>query len=58
MIDDDLDRERSLSNLEVLGFIWSLWMRQPARFAGVCAFSFASTVSDLMLPIIDRKSVV
>jgi len=26
-------------------------MRQPARFAGVCAFSFASTVSDLMLPI-------
>jgi ATP-binding cassette subfamily B protein len=60
---DDADDEtgerkaRSLSNLEVLRFVWRLWMRQRGRFAGLVAFSALATASDLTTPVLSGRLV-
>jgi ATP-binding cassette subfamily B protein len=48
---------RSLSNLEVLRFVWSLWMRQRGRLAGLVGFSALATVADLMMPVLAGRLV-
>jgi ATP-binding cassette, subfamily B, bacterial len=48
--EEDPDRPRVLSNLQVLGFIWRQWMSQPGRFTVIMgAFLFATAV-DISIP--------
>lgn len=43
-------RRRTLSNREVLAFVWRQWMRRPRRFSLIMAFMLAATVFDLSIP--------
>jgi ATP-binding cassette subfamily B protein len=43
-------RRRTLSNREVLAFVWRQWMRRPRRFAGILAFMLCATGFDLSIP--------
>jgi ATP-binding cassette subfamily B protein len=51
------DDSRALSNLQVLGFVWRLWMRQPVRLAGLVTFSILATVADVTIPIFAGRLV-
>ncbi len=43
-------RERPLSNLQVLGFVWAQWMRQPRLFAATATLVLAAAACDLSIP--------
>jgi ATP-binding cassette subfamily B protein len=43
-------RRRTLSNREVLAFVWRQWMRRPRRFAAILAFMLSATAFDLSIP--------
>ncbi len=43
-------RRRTLSNREVLAFVWRQWMRRPRRFALILTFMLAATSFDLSIP--------
>jgi ATP-binding cassette subfamily B protein len=51
--DEDTDgaaRRRTLSNREVLGFVWRQWMRRPWRFSWILGFMLTATLFDLSIP--------
>jgi ATP-binding cassette subfamily B protein len=48
--DEDDKRPRVLSNLQVLGFIWDHWMREPRRFTLIISLMLISTACDLTIP--------
>ena len=43
-------RRRTLSNREVLAFVWRQWMRRPRRFALILTFMLSATGFDLSIP--------
>ena len=50
ILDDDLDRPRTLTNRQVLGFMAGHWMREPKKFALIIGFGLVATVCDLSIP--------
>jgi ATP-binding cassette subfamily B protein len=48
--EEDDQRPRVLSNAQVLGFIWSHWMRQKPRFFAVMGLFLVGTACDLSIP--------
>jgi ATP-binding cassette subfamily B protein len=48
--DDDENRPRTLSNLQVLGYIGRHWMKEPVRFALACVLVVAAAACDLSIP--------
>ncbi len=48
--DDDENRPRTLSNLQVLGYIGRHWMREPVRFTLACLLVVAGAACDLSIP--------
>jgi len=48
--DDEEGRPRTLSNAGVLSYIAGHWLREPGRFAAVCALVVAAAVCDLTIP--------
>ncbi|MFW6412641.1 MAG: ABC transporter ATP-binding protein [Oceanicaulis sp.] len=48
---DDAPRERVLSNLEVLRFLFRQWRRRPVLFGCVIAFTSVATVADIFIPV-------
>jgi ATP-binding cassette subfamily B protein len=52
--DDDEDgapRKRALSNLDVLRFLWGIWMARPGLLAGSAGFVLLSVAADLAVPL-------
>jgi ATP-binding cassette subfamily B protein len=49
-IDDEAPRRRTLSNGQVMAFIWRQWMRRPGQFALTVGFMLGSTACDLAIP--------
>ncbi|MBA4012613.1 MAG: multidrug ABC transporter ATP-binding protein [Phenylobacterium sp.] len=50
ILDDDLDRPRTLTNRQVLGFMAGHWMREPKKFAVIIGFGLVATICDLSIP--------
>ena len=50
ILDDDLDRPRTLTNRQVLGFMAGHWMREPKKFALIIGFGLIATICDLSIP--------
>jgi ATP-binding cassette subfamily B protein len=48
--DDDANRERVLSNGQILSFIIGHWTRRPGLFAGTVAMTLASIGLELLIP--------
>jgi ATP-binding cassette subfamily B protein len=48
--EDDDNRPRSLTNLQVLGFMAGHWLREPRKFATIIALGLVATVCDLSIP--------
>ena len=48
--DDDLTRPRPLGNMQVVGFIFRHWMREPGRFAMIVGLILVSSACDLTIP--------
>jgi ATP-binding cassette subfamily B protein len=48
--DEDDNRPRSLSNMQVLGFMAGHWMTEPRKFAGIIGLGLLATVCDLSIP--------
>ena len=48
--EDEAPRERALTNLQVLGFIASLWLRHPWRLSWVVTFCLVSIGLDMAMP--------
>jgi ATP-binding cassette, subfamily B, bacterial len=48
--EDDEDRDRTLTNLQVLGFIWRRWMAHRGRFIALIVLFLGGTVCELMIP--------
>ena len=48
--DEDDNRPRSLSNMQVLGFMASHWMAEPRKFAAIIGLGLLATVCDLSIP--------
>ena len=49
--DDDIARERVLSNFEVLKFVARQWRRRPVLLSGLVVFTFMATAADIAVPI-------
>jgi ATP-binding cassette subfamily B protein len=48
--EDEAPRERTLSNLQVMGFIAGFWMRRPWRLTWVVTFALVSIGLDMAMP--------
>jgi len=48
--EDEKNRSRSLSNLQVLGFMAGHWLREPGRFSAIIGFGLVATACDLSIP--------
>ena len=48
--EDEANRPRSLSNLQVLGFMARHWLHEPGKFSGIIALGLVATVCDLSIP--------
>lgn len=50
--DDEVRRERILSNLEVLAFVARQWKRRPVLFAFLVLFTLMATLADVFVPVV------
>ena len=48
--DDDAFRPRTLTNLQVMGYVWRHWIVEPKRFGLIVAFMLVSTICDAAIP--------
>ncbi|HEX5378457.1 MAG TPA: ABC transporter ATP-binding protein [Phenylobacterium sp.] len=48
--DEDENRPRVLTNIQVLEYFWRHWMVEPGRFATIAVLILASTVCDASIP--------
>jgi len=47
---DDAHRPRTLTNMQVMGFVWEHWMREPRRFWTIAGLMLLASACDLSIP--------